>query len=192
MLKNKVIVSIFVILFYLILLVTVNKINSFSYNINYDHIISSSFPNKINMEKIDSKTNIIKDKDLIGNIYIPKINLNKPLYSPNSTKNNIEENVTILDGSVFPSEESSIIFLAAHSGSGTKAYFNNLKYLDVDDEIYLNYYNKSYSYIVSEVKEVEKNGYITGKRKTNHEIILTTCSDTKGKQLIIYGIRKSN
>lgn len=189
MLKNKVILCIFIILLYFVFLVIVNKINSFSYNTNYDQVISITPSNQLNRKNIQNKSN---NTDLIGNIYIPKINLNKPLYSPNSNKNNIEDNVTILEGSIFPGEEYSIIFLAAHSGTGSKAYFNNLKYLSLNDEVYLTYYNKSYTYIISDIKEVDKTGYITGKKKSAHEIILTTCSDTKGKQLIIYGIRKSN
>lgn len=192
MLKDKVILSIFIVLLYLIFFVTINKINSFSYNINYDQIVSSTPSNKVNKKSIENGINIVNDNDLIGSIYIPKINLNKTLYSPNSSKNNIEENVTILDGSIFPGEVSSIIFLAAHSGTGPKAYFDNLKYLALGDEIYLTYYDKTYTYIISDIKEVDKTGYITGKRKNNHEIVLTTCSDTKNKQLIIYGIRKSN
>lgn len=188
MLKKKVILSIFIVLSYLIFLVTVNKIDSFSYNINYDYIIASSLSGDVNNKKIEHKIN--NSNDCIGNIYIPKINLYKPLYSPSSNKNNIEENVTILDGTIFPNDESSIIFLAAHSGNGYKAYFDNLKYLDIDDLIYLTYYDKTYTYAVTNIREVDKNGYITGSRTNNHEIILTTCSDTKGKQLIIYGIKK--
>ena len=87
MLKDKVILSIFIVLLYLIFFVTINKINSFSYNINYDQIVSSTPSNKVNKKSIENGINIANDNDLIGSIYIPKINLNKTLYSPNSSKN---------------------------------------------------------------------------------------------------------
>ena len=142
----------------------------------------------------DYKVSKIVDSDYIGYIYIPKINLKKNLFSIESNKNNLEYNVEVLKETIFPREDSnnSIIFLAAHSGPGENAYFDNLKLLEINDEIILSYNNIIYRYIIIDKKEVLKNGYIMGNRKANNEIILTTCSDNNYKQLIINGILKSN
>ena len=148
---------------------------------------SKSFKSKITM---DTKISKVVDSEYIGYIYIPKINLKKNLFSINSNKNNIEYNVEVLKETIFPDGNNSIVFLAAHSGTGSNAYFNDLKYLSSNDEVILSYNNTIYKYIVIDKKEVLKNGYITGNRINSDEIILTTCSDSKGKQLIISGILK--
>lgn len=178
MLKRKLLISIIVII-YLIMC-----------NIIYNHY-NNSFKVKLNN---DIKISKVIDNDYIGYISIPKIKLKKNIFSPNSNKNNIEYNVEILDGSVFPNDknEDSIIFLAAHSGDGDNAYFNDLKELKINDQILLSYNNIIYKYKIIEKKEIIKNGYITGNRQYKNEIILTTCSNLKNKQLLIKGILKSN
>lgn len=140
----------------------------------------------------DIKISNVIDNDYLGYIDIPKINLKKNLFKINSKKNNIEYNVEVLKESIFPDKDNSIIFLAAHSGDGNNAYFNDLKLLNNGDIVIISYNNIVYKYTIIEKKEVIKNGYITGNRKSNNEIVLTTCSDSKGKQLIINGILKSN
>ena len=64
----------------------------------------------------------------IGRLIIEKIKLDQALYDINSPNNNVEENVTILKGSSLPTNNKGIIFLAAHSGTGDIAYFNDLDY----------------------------------------------------------------
>ena len=126
--------------------------------------------------------------DILGELSIPKINLNKTIYNLNSNKNNVEKNVTILKGSTLPDNNNSIIFLAAHSGNGNNAYFDNIKYLNKDDKVYFTYQNITYTYIVTKKREITKNGYINGNRYKNKELVLTTCSDNPGKQLLIHCI----
>lgn len=138
----------------------------------------------------DIKISKVIDNEYLGYLYIPKINLKKNLFKVNSKKNNIEYNVEVLKESIFPNEDNSIIFLAAHSGNGNNAYFSDLKLLTNGDIIILSYNNTIYKYVVINKKEIIKNGYITGNRNNNDEIILTTCSDNLGKQLIINGILK--
>lgn len=144
---------------------------------------------KINMNS-DIKISNVIDNEYLGYIDIPKINLKKNLFKINSKKNNIEYNVEVLKESIFPNESNSIIFLAAHSGDGDNAYFNDLKLLNEGDVIYISYNATIYKYIITNKSEVSKNGYITGNRTNNDEIVLTTCSDSFGKQLIINGILK--
>lgn len=157
-----------------------------SCNLIYNHYNKEY---KVNINN-DVKISKVEDNEYLGYIEIPIINLRKNLFKINSKKNNIEYNVEILKGSIFPNEDNSIIFLAAHSGTGDNAFFNDLKLLNQGDIILLSYNSIIYKYIVTTKMEVTKNGYITGNRTNNDEIILTTCSDSLNKQLIINGILK--
>lgn len=81
--------------------------------------------------------NYIVDKEEapIGKIIIKKITINNNLYNINSKHNNIEENITILKDSIMPDKTNSIMYVAAHSGDGKIAYFNDLDKLKINDEI---------------------------------------------------------
>ena len=157
-----------------------NKINNQKPNvINNNSIIKNEPP--------EVETIIENESDLpIGHISIPSINLKNNLYSPNSKHNNIEENVTILKDSLNLNTNNSIFILAAHSGNGQIAYFNNLDKLNIDDEIEIKYHNKKYTFSVIKIFEQQKKGYINIQKKEFSQLILTTCSKKdKNKQLII-------
>ena len=149
----------------------------------------SSHNNKTIKTYIETKINkaIKKDNDeSIGKLIIKKINLEEKLYDKISTHNNIEEHVTILDHSTEPSNENSIVFLAAHSGTGKIAYFERLDELTLNDEITLIYKNKTYIYIVKDIIELKKIGTIRINKTQEKQLVLTTCSPNKENyQLII-------
>ena len=120
------------------------------------------------------------NKDNIGSLIINKINLKEDLYNPKSSKNNIEEHVTIIN------EIDNTLILAAHSGTGPIAYFERLDELEINDEIILIYNNKKYKYEVKEIWEEKKNGYIHINKETKKQLVLTTCSPNKANyQLIV-------
>lgn len=125
-------------------------------------------------------------EDLLATISIKKINiLDRPIYKPMSKKNNINKNISILSESSMPDNNSSIIFLLAHSGIGEKAYFKNLHKLVVGDIINLSYNNIDYIYKVMDIYEVVKDGYLEVTKEYEKELVLTTCSENKDKQLIV-------
>lgn len=151
----------------------------------YTPINSNKIINKI---KTITNTNNIEDndKDKIGTLIIDKIKLKENLYNINSSKNNIEEHVTILKESIMPDQDNSIIFLAAHSGIGKIAYFEKLDNLQENDLIILNFKDKVYKYKVKSIYEEPKNGYININKEKSSQLILTTCSPKKkDKQLIV-------
>lgn len=132
------------------------------------------------------------DIDQIGSLKIKKLNINQSLYKLDSEKNNIEKNVTILKDSIMPDQKESIVFLAAHSGTGKIAYFEELNQLTVGDIINLEYKNKKYEYQINKIWEENKNGYIHINKEDSNQLVLTTCSPTKiNKQLVINSINKS-
>ena len=108
-----------------------------------------------------------------------------------SKKNNVNENVTILENSITPDKEDSIMFIAAHSGTGKLAFFKDLDKLKEGDSITLIYKDQNYDYIVKDYWEENKNGYINVVKEDKKQLILTTCSPTKeDKQLIINATEK--
>ena len=143
--------------------------------------------------KIDNKKVSINKKLLIntykekpiGNLTINKINLNQDIYSINSKENTIEKNIELLK------ESEGLIVIAAHSGSGKIAYFNDLNKLNINDEILLKLNKNTYTYIVKEYWEQKKNGYINISKEEQDQLILTTCSPNHdGYQLIVNCIKK--
>lgn len=181
----------FIILSFIFISLTFIKID----NKNSDKILNTiSKTSILKEEKISQLYEPIKEEDnKIGKIIIEKININRPLYNINDSKNNIEENITILKESIMPDKENSIVFIAAHSGTGPIAFFKNLNRLEEEDEVILEYDNKTYRYIVKNIWETEKNGYISVNKEKNNQLILTTCSPNKDKyQLIINCIQKES
>lgn len=145
-------------------------------------LINNKVPTKtISKEKIDNNNYLI----------IEKINLKQPFYNINDENNTIEKNIEVLKESIMPNEDNSIVFIAAHSGEGKIAYFNNLIELNINDELILYYNNYYYKYSIIEIYEEPKNGYIDVDKSTNDQLVLTTCHPyKKNKQLVINAIKK--
>lgn len=142
---------------------------------------------------ITNDTTHIKRKEEIEYIIIPKINLKRPLYPINSKENTIEKNIAILKESIMPNDNNSILILAAHSGTGKIAYFEQLDQLTINDEIIIKYHNKNYIYQVKDIWEEKKNGFININKELKKQLVLTTCSPKKNNtQLIINCIIKES
>ena len=120
-----------------------------------------------------------KEKTEYMTLIIKKINLKEKIYNLNDKRNNIEEHVTILKESIMPDKENSILFIAAHSGTGKIAYFERLDKLKEGDEIVLIYNKKYIKYYVKDIWEENKNGYINVNKEKEKQLILTTCSPHK-------------
>ena len=156
-----------------------NLINEYSKKENY-----KEKENDVSLEKTSIKE--ISKEEYLGILTIPKINLKTGFYNIYSNKNNVSNSVTILKNSIMPEENHSIIYLAAHSGTGYLAYFKDINKLTNEDMIYLNINGNSYSYIVTDIYELPKNGEITVNRNINEKyLVLTTCSNNKNMQLVI-------
>ena len=132
-----------------------------------------------------SKNEIINVSDEVNNDYygyliIPSINMNLGFYDYDDERNNVNQNVTLIKSNI----ENTFI-LAAHSGHGYLAYFNDLRYLKVDDEIILKFDTQENHYIIKRIRNEIKDGSINILNEKN-QVILTTCNQVKkGYQLII-------
>ncbi len=123
-------------------------------------------------------------------LFIPKLDIKEVILPINHVGNNVEENVTVLKGSVFPNASSSILFLAAHSGDGRIAFFNEIHLLELDDIIEINYNGiRHFYYVVSNTVQ-PKDGDIEVNRIADHQVVLTTCNVANDKlQTVIVAIK---
>lgn len=134
-----------------------------------------------------NKTTVTPQYQYIGVLEIPKINLKRGFVSPDSISNNVEENITILKPISMPNVEKGNFILAAHSGTGAIAYFNNLYQLQVHDKIYVYYKNKKYTYKIEKIYKQPKNGTIKVYRDTSKSTItLITCTNNDDTKQTVY------
>ena len=126
--------------------------------------------------------------DYIGMLEIKKINLKKGFVNPSSKYNNIKYNITIINGSTFPDVEKGNFIIAAHSGTGSIAFFKNLYKLKIGDEAVVTYKSKKYNYKIVKIYKQPKKGYITVYRdvkKTTLTLITCTKNDSKSQTIYI-------
>ena len=135
-------------------------------------------------EKEEEKPEYIQKYDdvitneYIGYLIIPKINLTKGFVDRRSSENDVEKNIYIVDGSTYPDVEKGNFIIAAHSGPGWQAFFNDLYQLTTGDQIYVTYKGKKYTYQLTNVYKQEKTGKIAIYR--NYEkstLTLITCTN---------------
>ncbi len=118
----------------------------------------------------------------LGYLVIPKINMKLGFYDYESQLNDVNKNIELINTGI-----SNTYLIAAHSGTGTLAYFNDLRYLEINDEIYLKFKNKTNKYKIKNISRKIKDGKIKISKEEN-QIILVTCDQiVKGYNLIIEG-----
>lgn len=153
---------IFLIIFIVICLVVFNKNENMSMTIN-----------TTNYDKYNTS-------EYIGYLKIPKIDMNLGFYNYDSPMNNVEYNIEFINTGI-----ANTYLIAAHSGVGKKAYFNDLAKLAINDDIYLELNSNINHYKVVDISRTIKNGevYIS---KSSGFLYLTTCDQIiEGYQLTI-------
>lgn len=116
----------------------------------------------------------------IGYLVIPSIDMKLGFYDYDSPLNDVSKNIELIDTGI-----ANTYLIAAHSGTGPLAYFNDLKDVLISDDVYLEYKSNILHYQVIDIKRVKKVGSINIPNEEN-ELILTTCDQiVKGYQLII-------
>ena len=81
--------------------------------------------------------------DYIGYLNIPKINLTKGFLDNRSSENDVEKNILVVEGSNYPDVDKGNFILAGHSGTGWKAFFNDLYKLSAGDTAKITYKDKN-------------------------------------------------
>ena len=158
-----------------------------------DIIDSEEQDDKTDTEKENNKNDstnnsqtVKPQNNYIGTIEIPKINLKKGFVSPNSKYNDINYNVTIIEGFDYPDVKNGNFILAAHSGTGPQSFFKNLYKLSNGDIVKITYKNKVYKYEIKKIYTQKKQGYLTIYRNINKTTLsLITCTkDSKTLQTV--------
>lgn len=122
----------------------------------------------------------------IAVLKIPKINFKRGLVDKDSKYNNIKYNIMIHKESDAPDKEGGNVILVAHSGTAGVSYFRNVDKLSLNDEIYLDYNNKTYSYKITNIYDIEKTGIAPIRKETTKSTItLITCRHNTNKQIVV-------
>lgn len=140
-------------------------------------------------EETGSKNDITNEvnETYIGYLSIPKINLKKGFFREDSKENDVEKNIYIVKGSSYPDVEKGNFIIAAHSGTGWKAFFNDLYKLVIGDKVVVTYNEKEYTYIIKKIYEQEKTGTIAIYRNYNETTLtLVTCTNNDSKTQTVY------
>lgn len=157
--------------------------NEIPENVNSEENIDEEEPKDDEIiEPTPSEPSEIK-YEFVGTLEIPKINLKGGFLDLDSRYNNVNYNITVINGSTFPDQENNNLILAAHSGICSVCYFDNLYKLGIDDVAYISYNNIKYEYKIVKIYDVEKTGKVAIYRNNNKSTLtLITCtrnSDTK-------------
>lgn len=121
-----------------------------------------------------------------GVLEIPKIRLKRGFYNVDSKYNNIDQNVTMVQGSTMPDVGGNLI-LMAHSGNAYVSYFAYLYKLEVGDECYIIYNGQSYHYIITNIYDVEKNGVVNIEANPSKtSLTLITCTKDSDSLQTVY------
>lgn len=129
----------------------------------------------------------------LGIIEIPKINLKRGFYNLDNKYNNVDYNVTVINGSTMPNVENNNLILAAHSGNCSYCYFDKLYKLNIGDEAYIHYNNFKYIYKIVDIYEVEKDGTVAIYRDhTKSVLTLITCTRNSDTKQTVYILERTN
>ena len=123
----------------------------------------------------------------LGVLEIPRIGLKRGFYNLDSKYNNIEYNVTMVQGSQLPDVDRGNLILMAHSGDAYISFFAYLYYLRVGDSAYVTYNGKKYNYKLVNKYDVEKNGTVKIVRSYDKTTLtLITCTKNNDTSQTVY------
>lgn len=166
--------------------------------IAYDHMANLFYDgNNVDIVEEDEKKGSEKiegvalpdevTNNYIGYINIPKINLTKGFLDYRSTENDVEKNILVVDGSNYPDTKKGNFILAGHSGTGWKAFFNDLYKLTTGDEVYVEYKNKKYIYQIVNIYKQPKTGSLAIYRDYEKTTLtLITCTNWDSTSQTVY------
>ena len=101
--------------------------------------------------------------------------------------NDVEKNILVVDGSSYPDVDKGNLIIAGHSGTGWKAFFNDLYKLEVGDVANVEYKNKKYTYKITKIYKQKKSGTIAIYRNYKKTTLtLVTCTNNDPNSQTIY------
>ena len=138
-------------------------------------------------EKPQEEQEEVVTNDYIGYLTIPKINLTKGFLDKRSSENDVEKNILVVEGSNYPDTDKGNLILAGHSGTGWKAFFNDLYKLQVNDVAFITYKGKKYNYSITNIYKQPKTGKIAIYRDySKTTLTLITCTNNDSTTQTVY------
>ncbi len=154
---------------------------------NGSEIVEITEEEATNKKVEDKEEDTPVTNDYIGYLTIPKINLTKGFVDKRSTENDVEKNILVVDGSNYPDTEKGNLILAGHSGTGWKAFFNDLYKLQVGDTAQVTYKGKKYIYSITNIYTQPKVGKVAIYRDySKTTLTLVTCTNNDSTTQTIY------
>ena len=119
---------------------------------------------------------VLTKNNYIAVIEIPKIKLKKGFYAYGNPKNNVNQNIQVIETSTMPDVKCGNLILASHSGTSKIAYFKNLYKLEKGDIAYVYFNDIQYTYQLLYIYSEKKDGQISIRREKNQtNLTLITC-----------------
>ena len=157
-------------------------ISNIFYEQNQEIIVSDGEQEVEEEEDLGEVTN-----NYIGYLSIPKINLKKGFLDKRSPDNDVEKNILVVEGSSYPTKDKGNLILAGHSGTGWKAFFNDLYKLNKGDQAIVIYKGKTYTYKITNIYTQPKVGKIAIYRNYDKTTLtLITCTNHDSTTQTIY------
>ena len=157
-------------------------ISNIFYEQNQEIIVSDGEQEVEEEEDLGEVTN-----NYIGYLSIPKINLKKGFLNKRSPDNDVEKNILVVEGSSYPTKDKGNLILAGHSGTGWKAFFNDLYKLNKGDQAIVTYKGKTYTYKITNIYTQPKVGKIAIYRNYDKTTLtLITCTNHDSTTQTIY------
>lgn len=171
--------------------ITKKKIYAYDYVANMFYKIEEKTKLEKTVEKEEKEEEEYKievsPEGYIGYLEIPKINLSKGFVDKNSPDNDVDKNIYIAPASDYPDVENGNFIIAGHSGTGWRAFFNDLYKLEKGDQINIAYKNRDYTYIIDDIYKQEKTGTISIYRnQKKNTVTLVTCTNDDPNTQTVY------
>ena len=152
-------------------------------DINEDNNIEENNSDNNNKNNTEQKSTV----NYLGVLEIPKLNLKRGFFGLDYKYNNVDYNITVINGSTFPDTENNNLILAAHSGNCSICYFKTLYKLVLGDIAYLTYGGETHTYKIVNIYEVEKNGTVAIYRNYDTKVLtLITCTKNNDYTQTVY------
>ena len=130
---------------------------------------------------------VIDYSKYLGVLEIPKVGLKRGFYNLDSKYNDIQYNVTLVEGSNMPDVVNGNLILMAHSGDAAVSYFAYLYILKIGDKAYVTYNGNKYTFQIVNIYDVPKTGRVKIVRSYDKTTLtLITCTKNNDKSQTVY------
>lgn len=141
---------------------------------------------KTAQRKIEDKPISKNQSEIFGILTIPSLQLKKEIYPFQHPNNTVQYGIELLKETISQNSKNNFIVLAAHSGNGPHAYFNELEKLMKHDVITFQYQNQELEYQFFQKELVDKIGVIDINHYQESFLVLITCSKKYANKQEVY------